>query len=62
MMARLEAIGIDWSNCAFDVDQFRAGLDVELEHGRHDPETDVTGDDGLLTGKIAAGRSRRASS
>ena len=37
----------------FDVEQFRAGMDVELEHGRHDPATDVTGDDPAVTGKIA---------
>ena len=47
------AIGIDWTTVAFDVDQFRAGMDVELEHGAHDPETDVTGDDPILTAKIA---------
>jgi Protein of unknown function (DUF5661) len=47
------AIGIDWETSPFDVDQFRIGLDVELEHGAHDPETDVTGDDPILTGKIA---------
>jgi len=29
------------------------GLSVELEHGAHDPETDVTKDDLLVTGKIA---------
>ena len=44
-------LGIDWSR--FDVEQFRKGLNVELEHGRHDPLTDVTGDDPVLTGKIA---------
>ncbi len=48
-----EAIGIDWATSPFDVEQFRQGLDVELEHGAHDPETDVTGDDELVTGKIA---------
>jgi len=48
-----EAIGIDWSTSPFDVEQFRAGMDVELEHGRHDPATDVTGDDPHVTGKIA---------
>jgi hypothetical protein len=48
-----EQIGIDWSTSAFDVDQFRRGLDVELEHGLHDPDTNVTGDDPLTTGKIA---------
>ena len=29
------------------------GVDWELEHGSHDPQTDVTGDDPILTGKIA---------
>ena len=48
-----EAIGVDWSTVPFDVEQFRAGLDVELEHGRHDPATDVTADDPHVTGKIA---------
>jgi Protein of unknown function (DUF5661) len=46
-------IGIDWESAPFDVEQFRSGLHVELEHGAHDPETDVTHDDPLLTGKIA---------
>ena len=32
-------IGIDWSTAPFDVEQFRMGMDVELEHGTHDPET-----------------------
>ena len=45
------ALGIDWS--AFDVEQFRMGLNVELEHGRQDPATDVTGDDPVITGRIA---------
>ncbi len=46
-----EQLGIDWSK--FDVEQFRMGMDVELEHGKHDPKTDVSGDDPLITGKIA---------
>jgi hypothetical protein len=46
-------IGIDWAASPFDVEQFRMGMDVELEHGRHDPETNVTGDDPIVTGKIA---------
>ncbi len=46
-----EAIGIDWSK--FDVDQFRMGLDVELEHGLVDSQTNVTNDDEIMTGKIA---------
>ncbi len=48
-----ERIGIDWSSSRFDVEQFRMGLDVELEHGRHDPETNVSDDDEVTTGKIA---------
>jgi hypothetical protein len=44
-------LGIDWSS--FDADQFRMGLDVELEHGLNSPTTDVTGNDSILTGKIA---------
>lgn len=46
-----DALGITWLE--FDVEQFRIGLDVELEHGLHDPETNVTGNDPLQTGKIA---------
>ena len=46
-------IGVDWASATFDVEQFRMGLDVELEHGLHDPLTDVTNNDPVLTGKIA---------
>jgi len=42
---------VDWSQ--IDLEQFRRGLEIELEHGTIDPETNVTGDDPLLTGKIA---------
>lgn len=48
-----EQIGIDWNSSPFDVDQFRRGIDVELEHGLHDLDTNVTGDDPVTTGKIA---------
>ncbi len=48
-----ERIGIDWNSSRFDVEQFRMGLAVELEHGRRDPATNVTDDDELTTGKIA---------
>jgi hypothetical protein len=48
-----EQIGIDWASSPFDVDQFRRGMDVELEHGRHDLGTNVTDDDQIITGKIA---------
>ena len=47
------AIGINWDAVQFDAEQFRQGLEVELEHGTHDPQTDVTGDDPVLTAKIA---------
>lgn len=44
-------LGIRLDN--FDSEQFRTGLDVELEHGTANPATDVTNDDPLMTGKIA---------
>ncbi len=47
------ALGIDWDAAPFRLEEFRIGLAVELEHGRRDAATDVTGDDPLLTGKIA---------
>lgn len=46
-------IGIDWASSSFDVEQFRMGMDVELEHGLHDLLTNVTGDEPTVTGKIA---------
>lgn len=46
-----ETLGIDWTR--FDVEQFRMGMDVELEHGTVDAHTNVTGDDPVTTGKIA---------
>jgi hypothetical protein len=46
-----EQLGLDWSK--FDVEQFRMGMDVELEHGSVNPKTNVTDDDPLMTGKIA---------
>jgi hypothetical protein len=46
-----DAIGVEWD--AIPLEEFRAGLRVELEHGAHDPHTNVTDDDPILTGKIA---------
>jgi hypothetical protein len=46
-----EELGIDWTKV--DLEEFRRGLEVELEHGARDPETDVTHDDVTLTAKIA---------
>ena len=46
-----DSLRIDWGHV--DLEQFRMGLFVELEHGTKDPETNVTNDDTVLTGKIA---------
>jgi hypothetical protein len=48
-----DQVGIDWDAAPFDVEQFRRGLNVELEHGLHDPSTNVTDDDPVITAKIA---------
>ena len=48
-----ERIGIDWDTSPFGLEQFRMGMDVELEHGTRDPQTNVTGDDLIMTAKIA---------
>jgi uncharacterized protein DUF5661 len=48
-----ERIGVDWATSPFDVEQFRMGMDVELEHGTRDLETNVTDDDVTVTAKIA---------
>ncbi len=46
-----DTLGLDFAR--IDLDQFRRGLEVEFEHGARDPETNVTNDDVVLTGKIA---------
>ena len=51
-----ERIGVDWGSAPFDVEQFRMGMDVELEHGTRDPQTNVTHDDATMTAKIAQNR------
>lgn len=48
-----ETIGIDWSSAKFDIEDYRYGMEVEFEHGSHDPQTNVTNDDPIVTGKIA---------
>ena len=45
-------LNVDWNK--FEVEQFWTGLEAELEHGTIDPNTNVTNDDFLLTGKIAS--------
>ncbi len=46
-----DQLGIDWRD--FGLKEFQRGLAVELEHGSHAPDTDVTHDDPRATGKIA---------
>jgi hypothetical protein len=46
-----EKLSIKWDK--FDVDQFRRGMNVELEHGLQDSHTNVSNDNPLTTGKIA---------
>lgn len=48
-----ERLGINWSTSPFDVEQFKVGLNTELEHGLISPATNVTWDNPILTGKIA---------
>ncbi|PLX28886.1 hypothetical protein C0581_00640 [Candidatus Parcubacteria bacterium] len=47
-----DKIGINFDEADFELEDFRMGMDEEMEHGTHDPQTDVTGDDPVLTGKI----------
>lgn len=44
-------LGITWNK--FDIDQFRRGMNIELEHGTEDLNTNVSNDNPLITGKIA---------
>lgn len=46
-----EQLGITWAK--FAVDQFKIGMQVELEHGTVNPLTNITDDDLIKTGKIA---------
>jgi hypothetical protein len=46
-----DQLGVNWEK--IDLEQFRIGMNVELEHGAIDPATNVTNDDPILTGKIA---------
>ena len=46
-----EQLGIKWDK--FDIDQFIRGMNIELEHGSRDAETNVTDNDPVKTGKIA---------
>ncbi len=46
-----DSLGVDWGK--IDLEQFRQGLAVELEHGCRNPQTNITCDNLDLTGKIA---------
>ncbi|MCX8074015.1 MAG: hypothetical protein N2749_00300 [Clostridia bacterium] len=46
-------LGINFNNEKFNLEQFQKGLNVELEHGKISPATNVTNDNPILTGKIA---------
>ena len=46
-----QQLGVDWKR--IPLEEFRRGLSVELEHGAHDPQTNVTNDDVVITAKIA---------
>lgn len=48
-----EKLGIDFDKAGFSVEEYREGLNIELEHGLVDRGTNVTNDDPLITGKIA---------
>jgi Protein of unknown function (DUF5661) len=49
----LEAAGIDISSEEYDLEEVTAGMNVELEHGDRFPDLDVTGNDPVVTVKIA---------
>jgi hypothetical protein len=46
-------LGIDFNKSKFDLDEFWRGVNTELEHGKISSQTNVTGDDPIITGKIA---------
>ncbi|MCJ7511560.1 MAG: hypothetical protein MUO23_01160 [Anaerolineales bacterium] len=46
-----DILGVTWGEVSLS--EFQSGLAIELEHGARDPETNVTNDDEILTGKIA---------
>ncbi|MEH7178298.1 DUF5661 family protein [Neobacillus vireti] len=46
-------LGIDFNKSKFDLNEFWMGVNTELEHGKISSQTNVTGDDPIMTGKIA---------
>lgn len=48
-----QKLGIDFNSVEYTPEEYLVGLNIELEHGTVDPQTNVTNDDPLTTGKIA---------
>ena len=48
-----DVLRIDFAAVEFDLDQFHQGMNVELQHGTGDPDTNITNDDLVTTAKIA---------
>jgi hypothetical protein len=48
-----EMLGVNLAREGIELEAFRRGMEVELEHGCRDLRTNVTDDDPILTGKIA---------
>ena len=47
------SLRIDLAALGCDLEQFRRGMEVELEHGLRSPDTNLTNDGLIETGKIA---------
>ncbi len=46
-----DELGLDWT--VIDINEFHDGINVEMEHGLMDEQTNVTNDNLTMTGKIA---------
>jgi len=46
-------LGIDFDKAGVTPEEYLEGINIELEHGTVDQDTNVTDDDPLVTGKIA---------
>jgi hypothetical protein len=46
-------LNIDFDKVSFTPEEYLEGINIELEHGSVDPDTNVSNDDPLTTGKIA---------
>ena len=44
-------LGVNWDEVPLE--ELRKGIEVEYEHGTHDPDTNVSNNDPLITAKIA---------